>query len=172
MLRRFHDATTTYRPSEAQWQYSYPDIHCHEVICHNDFAPYNLVFEAEKPKAIIDFDLAGPGPRIWDLAYAVYRFIPLSWDEGIQTLGLAEKTRQVQRLALFCQTYGLENWQELLPTVEKRIELMRTYLIDGAANGNAACQKLIEEGHADYYEKELAAFRLHQTELAEFVELQ
>jgi len=45
-----------------------------EVICHGDVAPYNCVFRDGRPVAFIDFDTAHPGVRIWDLAYAAYRF--------------------------------------------------------------------------------------------------
>jgi aminoglycoside phosphotransferase (APT) family kinase protein len=31
-----------------------------------------------RPVALIDFDVAHPGPRAWDLAYAAYRFVPLT----------------------------------------------------------------------------------------------
>ena len=45
-----------------------------EVICHNDFAPYNLVFDAGRAIAgVIDWDTASPGPRVWDVAYLAYR---------------------------------------------------------------------------------------------------
>lgn len=79
LLRAYHDAVSGYTPTDARWQFIYPDIHLHEVICHNDFAPYNVVFNDKLPKAIIDFDTAGPGPRIWDVAYAAYCFVPLSY---------------------------------------------------------------------------------------------
>ncbi|WP_290866248.1 phosphotransferase [Hamadaea sp.] len=48
-----------------------------EVVCHSDAAPYNTVFRSGHPVALIDFDTAHPGPRVWDVAYAVYRFVPL-----------------------------------------------------------------------------------------------
>jgi hypothetical protein len=48
------------------------------VMCHNDFAPYNCVFDGANAAGTIDFDTAGPGPRYRDLAYALYRFAPLA----------------------------------------------------------------------------------------------
>lgn len=30
-------------------------------VSHNDFAPYNLLFNGDSFDAVIDFDLAGPG---------------------------------------------------------------------------------------------------------------
>jgi aminoglycoside phosphotransferase (APT) family kinase protein len=66
------------------WLNEYPDPERHEVICHNDFAPYNFVYSAGIPYAVIDFDLAGPGPRLKDLAYALYWMVPLSFNSGDQ----------------------------------------------------------------------------------------
>src|SRR5215211_2112417 len=79
LLRRLHDATLGYSAPEGdEWQLAYPDPTRHEVICHNDAAPYNTVFVDGRPRALIDFDTAGPGPRIWDVAYAAYTFVPLA----------------------------------------------------------------------------------------------
>jgi hypothetical protein len=61
LLRRLHDATRGYvAPDGATWQFAYPDRARHEVICHNDVAPYNMVFVDRQPRALIDFDTAGP----------------------------------------------------------------------------------------------------------------
>ena len=71
LLKQYHDATVDFLPQgEATWAYVYPDITKREVICHNDFAPYNFIYVSEAPVAVIDFDLAGPGPRLRDIAYA------------------------------------------------------------------------------------------------------
>ena len=80
LLREFHDAVAVrqFAPSTT-WQYAYPDTSRHEVICHNDFAPYNLVFDTERPIAMIDFDMCGPGPVLRDVAMGVYWFAPLSF---------------------------------------------------------------------------------------------
>ena len=45
-------------------------------MCHGDFAPYNITFVDRCVHGIIDFDTLHPGPRIWDVAYAVYRRSP------------------------------------------------------------------------------------------------
>ena len=77
MLRRYHDATVHFViPTDAVWQW--PTHEPAEVICHNDFCPYNLMFEGGRLVGVIDFDTASPGPRVWDMAYTAYRFVPLT----------------------------------------------------------------------------------------------
>lgn len=74
-LRQWHDATASFDLEGAVWQPEPRDPV--EVVCHSDFAPYNCVFRAGRFAGAIDFDLCVPGPRLWDLAYTAYRFVPL-----------------------------------------------------------------------------------------------
>jgi Ser/Thr protein kinase RdoA (MazF antagonist) len=78
LLRRFHDATAGFAPSDARWRL--PATEPAEVICHNDAAPYNMVFRSGRLVGLIDHDTASPGPRVRDLAYLAYRIAPLSGD--------------------------------------------------------------------------------------------
>ena len=76
MLRELHDATAGFARAGRSW--ALPAREPAEVICHNDFAPYNLVFRDGLPVGAIDFEAAAPGPRAWDLAYLAYRLVPLA----------------------------------------------------------------------------------------------
>ncbi len=168
-LRRYHDATTGYIASNgAAWQSEYPDLHKHEVICHNDFAPYNMVYRVGKPQALIDWDMAGPGPRVWDIAYAVYRFIPLSYTQDMQVLGLTAPMIQARRLRLFCQAYGLTPpYEEILDTVERRLEALCTLLLERAHD--PVYRKMIDEGHVNYYQREIVSLRHHRVQLERYL---
>ena len=59
------------------------------MICHNDFATYNLIARDGRLVGAIDFDFASPGPRLWDLAYLAYRIVPFAEDavgaDGLDT---------------------------------------------------------------------------------------
>src|SRR3712207_5775624 len=76
-----------------------------EVICHNDFAPYNMVFTDQRLIGVIDWDTASPGPRVWDLAYLAYRLVPLTdpANDGGLDSSPGERAR---RLRLLCRAYG------------------------------------------------------------------
>jgi hypothetical protein len=169
-LRSLHVVLADYAPpANAQWQAVYPDPARHEIICHNDVAPYNMIFVDQQPHALIDWDVAGPGPHLWDVAYAAYRFVPLSWAADIEALGLADPAAQSRRLRLFCDAYGLAARTEVLPMVEQRIQWLCDYLIAGAARGEPAIQKMVDKGHLAHYQRELAVFAAHRAALAQYL---
>jgi thiamine kinase-like enzyme len=74
-IRDWHDATTDFKLDNAHWSFNTETEF--QVICHNDFAPYNCVFEGDEFVGLIDFDLCAPGSRLWDMSYTAYRFIPV-----------------------------------------------------------------------------------------------
>ena len=74
-IRQWHDETADFDTDGAVWNFTADGGD--EVICHNDFAPYNWVFSGERFSGLIDFDLCAPGSRLWDLGYTIYRFVPL-----------------------------------------------------------------------------------------------
>jgi hypothetical protein len=135
LLRKYHDITQHFVvPRFSVFQLPVdPDIP-HEVICHNDFAPYNLVFNENHIVGIIDFDTAGPGTRLWDIAYAVYRFAPLAKDAHCRDMGWDLAPDRAHRLKLFCDAYGLENRALLIETVIKRLEFLVSYMTKTFSN--------------------------------------
>ena len=110
-LRQWHDASSGFDTEGAIWGL---DAHApREVICHNDFAPYNCVFIDGRFVGAIDFDLCSPGPRLWDMAYTAYRFVPLMPPAGAEVAD-AEQERSPfapsevrSRLHLFLATYSI-----------------------------------------------------------------
>ena len=94
-----HDATVALLDQPSYWQTGPHEPA--EVICHNDFAPYNMVFRQQRLVGIIDFDRAAPGPRLWGLAFLAYHLVPLS--EG----GMSERMR-AERLRLLLEAFGTD----------------------------------------------------------------
>ena len=102
LLRRLHDASTPLAGVHEGWRS--PVREPAEVVCHNDFAPYNLVFDAGRVVGVIDFDYSSPGPRIWDLAYLAYRLAPLTGALESEPFTPAERNDRLERLIA---AYGL-----------------------------------------------------------------
>lgn len=160
LLRRLHDITQdVVVPDGAVFQLPAPPGHPWEVVCHNDFAPYNCVFDDGHLVGIIDFDTAGPGTRLWDIAYAAYRFVPLSHDTHARALGWDPLPGRADRLRLFCDAYGLDDHAAraaLIDTVIERLECLVDY-IRGAAT---------TPDHIPIYLRDVAFLREHREHLA------
>ncbi len=171
LIRRYHDATIGFiAPGEARWQIIYPDRSQHEVLCHNDLAPYNTVYVDGKPQALIDFDNAGPGPRAWDLAHAAYRFVPLAHlnSPEMQREGVTDRRTQGRRLQLFCDGYSISA-RAVLEMVGPRLQALHDTIVERAADGNTAFQKMLAEGHLEHYKHEIASFRYYCTEIETYL---
>jgi len=129
LLRHFHDLTQDLIvPPGAVFRLPVDPHQPWEVICHNDFAHYNCVFRDQHLVGIIDFDTAAPGTRLWDIAYAVYRFAPLAHDAHCQDLGWTPIPDRAARLRLFCDAYGLDDRSALVETVIARLDALIDHL--------------------------------------------
>ncbi len=116
LLSVFHEASVT---GDRTGPWRSPAREPAEVICHNDFAPYNLVYTGGVATGVIDFDYASPGPRLWDLAYLAYRIVPLTTEDVGDGFGVAERT---QRLADLLAAYGVAYGQaDVLAAVRERL---------------------------------------------------
>jgi Phosphotransferase enzyme family len=103
LLRQYHDATVDFPRAHRCWQL--PAHAPDEVICHNDFAPYNFVFRGRVLHGAIDFDTASPGPRAWDLSYLAYRLVPLAGSGNGDAIASSDRARAA-RLRRLCAAYG------------------------------------------------------------------
>jgi len=96
LLRRMHDASVPLLAEPGVWQL--PTHQPAEVICHNDVAPYNMVFRDHHLVGLIDFDTASPGPQIWDLAYLAYRLVPLTGEVIVGAPATADRPGRLDQL--------------------------------------------------------------------------
>jgi Ser/Thr protein kinase RdoA (MazF antagonist) len=155
-LRSFHDAGAGFSaPDDAVWQW--PPAEPADVICHNDFAPYNLLFEAGRLTGVIDLDLVSPGPRIRDIGYAAYRFVPLT-DPANPDAPFPGADEQARRLAAFCAAYGdpvITPTAVVRAAVDKLRELV-AFIERGAAAGDPAQRAVLERGDVAIYARDIA----------------
>lgn len=166
LLRKYHDATVPFADDEADdavWML--PKREPGEVICHGDYAPYNVVLSGNQAIGIIDFDTAHPAPRIWDVAYAVYRWVPFVNPNSPDTIyGLAE---QIKRAKQFCDGYGLDVSQRkmLVDTLIERLDALVRYMRAEADKGNDNFIANIADGHDLAYLEDIEYLRAHKVEI-------
>lgn len=169
LLRAFHDATEGFvPPAGATWYF--PPREPVEVVCHGDVARYNTVFRDGLPVALIDFDTAHPGPRIWDVAYAAYRFVPLTTAPEEGAVPVAEQAR---RLALFADAYGLAGADRaaLIATAVSRLDHLVAHMRAQAAAGNEAFAGHLAAGHHLLYRADAEHLARHADVLTRAVTL-
>jgi len=124
LVREYHDAAASFeQPAGAAWQVMVGAPRGGDVICHNDLSPWNTIYTDGRPVAFVDWDLAAPGRRLWDVAWAVYRYVPLFDDETCARLEVPIPDR-ASRLRLFCDAYGLPDRSRLLETVCERLDVL------------------------------------------------
>jgi hypothetical protein len=141
LTRRYHDACASFVPPPgAVWRMGREPA---EVMCHHDIAPWNTVFRAGAPYALIDWDFAGPGTRRWDLAYAAWRWAPLYAPGRAQEVG-STPGHEARRIRLLCDGYGLDDRSGLMEAVVARMRSMHDLLVAGA---DANAIRLVAEGH-------------------------
>ena len=77
LLRDLHDSTETAVAEKVSiFRESLDPSGIHEVICHGDAGPGNILFRNGTAFALIDWEMASPGRRSWDLATALRYWAP------------------------------------------------------------------------------------------------
>lgn len=156
LLRQLHDASVGFLNQlndDEVWML--PKLKPAEIICHADYAPYNVVVKNSHVVGIIDFDTCHPGSRIWDIAYAIYRWAPLSRPDADGITGTT--TEHITRAKIFCDAYGLDanKRNQIMPIMIERIEKMVNYILTEAKNGNEDFIANMRDGHHIHYKKDI-----------------
>ncbi len=160
MLRGFQAALASFARDEADhWAYCYPDASRCDTLCHNDFAPYNMVFADGVPVGILDFDLAGPGPALRDTAYLAYWLAPLSFaSDDLAVHAWRELAEGCPRLRMLCDILGVRTGGALLDMVSEVLHHMGSADAAAAMIGAEAARKLGDGGHFAHWQREAEAF--------------
>lgn len=149
LVRRLHEATTTFRSPASDWASDWADPVGGPVICHNDLFPENVVFRDGRVVALIDFAMAGPGRPLWDVAIASEIWGPLG-DPGRRDKHHKDLDG-VTRLGVLARAYGLEpeRAEELVDViVEERTKAAANIHAEIAA-GDASWARIFTESGGD-----------------------
>ncbi|HEY4571564.1 MAG TPA: phosphotransferase [Kribbella sp.] len=98
-LARYHEVVASYRPSGViTWRTSQGELAPDQIICMHDYGYYNWIGTDEGFSGVIDWDMAGPGVPLDDLAFAAWNTAPL----GITM----DPAYQARRVRLMAEAYG------------------------------------------------------------------
>jgi Ser/Thr protein kinase RdoA (MazF antagonist) len=130
LLRAYHQAVADFRPVGYEWAEPVPSAYVTGLISHNDPNLDNVVFRDGVAVALIDFDLAGPGSALWDVATAVRLWAPLRPEADIHDV---RRGRSLTRLRRFADAYRLTDADRLR-------------LVDAAADNHVWCMDYVRRG--------------------------
>jgi Phosphotransferase enzyme family len=140
LLRAYHRAVATFDPAPHAWPPSPPAPFVDGLVSHNDLNLDNVIFRDGRAAALIDFDLASPGSRLWDVACAARLWAPLRPDTAIHD---ARRGRALDRFGLFVESYGVPDADR--PRVVEAVGRNHRWFRDLIRNH-------AEEGHAVFAE--------------------
>jgi hypothetical protein len=120
-----------------------------ELVSHRDYHPGNVIFRDGLPAALIDFDLAKPTTRLYDIANALWYWAPLR-DPRDRSPALVNADIP-HRVAVFADAYGMTARQRagLAPLA---VDMVRRYHEDSRASAelDPVFRKLWEDGAKVY----------------------
>ncbi len=79
-LARYHAAVADFRPGSVTWRLTTHDLGPDEIVCHHDATMYNMLVadpRADDVVGVVDWDVAGPGVPLDDLAILAWSGVPL-----------------------------------------------------------------------------------------------
>jgi hypothetical protein len=149
LLRRYHNAVRTLDGLHLGWANPARDRGPGAVICHNDFAPYNVIYRDGRLVGLIDWDLAGPASPGWDLAHGAWQWVPLFDPDEARVSEPGLPADVARRLRLFVDAYGMDDRARFVELIVERIQASINGITTAAGQGQKPYQMLLESGHVD-----------------------
>lgn len=152
-LRRFHDTVDAFRPAGTRHWRGAGEVELadDQIICHHDPGAYNWIIQSGHFVAMIDWDMAGPGDPIDDLAFLAWTGIPLYRETPIEDVA--------RRVGLLADAYGEWGPFTLLNAVVDRMAAAADRIEAGIARGDEGIANLQKVGEPQRTRERVEAFR-------------
>ena len=150
-LREFHDIAEGYRPEGVrEWRRGPAELEPGQLVCHNDPGTYNWIIQGGHFVAMVDWDMAGPGRPIDDLAFLAWTALPLDRPH--------DEDDVLRRLDLLVDAYGEWGPLTVLAAVADRMESACDRIAAGQDRGDPAMINLGRAGEPQRTRDRLTAF--------------
>ena len=156
-IRRYHDAVAEFPHEGFTWSDRGADPRGpHEVLCHNDLAPWNLVHSPSKQWTFIDWDLAAPGRLAWDLSLGLLSFVPLMADSTL------DEAATRHRISVFATGYGKALPANVLAVAVERCAHEADRIERFGTEGIEPYARLLADGHLPVWRAAATHIAAHQ----------
>jgi mutator protein MutT len=170
-LRRYHDAVAGFwHPGPWRNERGSAAASDGQIVCHHDFAPYNVAATRSagglRVVGVFDWDMAGPGTPLQDLAFAAWNWVPLA--------RRLPPDLAAQRLRVMAASYvgepgegpGSPTPEEILNAVVPRVQRSVAVIAAGQSAGDPGMLNLAKVGEPARTQGAVDALRLRLPELS------
>jgi 8-oxo-dGTP diphosphatase len=147
-LRGCHRAVADFHPEGPIWRLEPHRVEKDAIVCHNDFAAYNMAFDGDRMTGVFDWDVAGLAYPIDDLSFFAWNSLPLCRPSGSDEWVAG-------RLRLMAASYGEFGGRAILDNVEARISGAADTIAAGQAAGDQGMLNLRNVGEPDRMRRRL-----------------
>jgi hypothetical protein len=162
-LREYHRVVASYRPAGVvRWRTSTAELAPDQIVCMHDFGYYNWIADGNEFAGVIDWDMAGPGVPMDDLAFAAWNTAPLNRSE-------IPPERVIARLELMAEAYGDVAPAEILSAAPARARRSVRVIRAGQRAGDPGMLNLARIGEPDRTERAAAELEARIPALAELI---
>lgn len=156
-LREFHAVVAGFPRDRRRWRFADRALEPGEIVCHHDTAMYNLAFSGDELAGVFDWDVAGPGVPLDDVAI-------LAWNSPL--LDPRAPVEDVAHgLRVIAEAYGDLDPADLLAHVPVRMAAACDRIESGQRAGEPGMLRLGEIGEPGRTRERLAALAARGGEL-------
>jgi hypothetical protein len=159
-LARYHRVVASYRPAgEVVWRTSRGVLADDQIICMHDYGWYNWIGAETGFSGVIDWDMAGPGVPLDDIAFTAWNTIPLAVP--------MDPSYQAARLRLMAAAYGgTVTPLQILEGAPVRAQRSARVIRAGQQAGDPGMLNLAKVGEPERTERRLVDLRRRVPEIA------
>jgi hypothetical protein len=159
-LAEYHRVVAAYRPAgEIVWRTSRGELAAGQIICMHDYGYYNWIGTEAGFSGVIDWDMAGPGVPLDDIAFAAWNTAPLAVP--------MDPAYQAARLGLMASAYGGPvTALQILEGAPIRAQRSARVIRAGQEAGDAGMLNLATVGEPERTERRLTDLQRRIPEIA------
>ncbi len=164
LLRAYHEAMASFDPTGHAWPPAVPPAFRDGTISHNDPNLDNVIFSEGRAVALVDFDLAGPGSAVWDVACAARLWAPLR-DKRDTPEQLHDQS--LARLRIFVDAYGLpkRDRARVADAMLHAHEWCYAIVLSAVADGHEAFGRMWRDGGRERTERTRRWIAVHREQM-------